>query len=383
MRRILIYSTAYFPLVGGAEVAIRELTDRLPEDDFELITARLRPNLPRREQIGRVLVHRFGLGFFGDKALLALFGGFYGWSLHQKKPFDLVWGVMASFGGFGALAFKKREPSVPFLLTLQEGDELKEIEHKARFLRGHFVDIFRRADHIQAISNYLADWARKLGASCPIEVVPNGVDLRKFKIKNEKLKIGDVYTNMDTNAREKIIVSASRLVKKNGLADLVLALKFLPSHVKLWLLGEGEEQKYLKQLIEESGLNSRVKMLGFMLPEKLPEFYAQVDIFARPSHSEGLGNAFLEAMACGLPVVGTRVGGIADFLVDKETGFVCEVANPENVASKISYILDPQNESEVNDILARAKKMIIEKYDWDILAPKFENIFTKLCLKNQ
>ena len=184
MTRVLIYSTAYYPLVGGAEVAVRELSDRLPDYEFELITARLRPNLAPREQVGRVLVHRLGLGFGGDKILLALFGGLYGSALHRKKPFDIVWGVMASFGGFGALAFKKSNPRVPYLLTLQEGDELSEIEHKVRFLRRRFVEIFTKADQIQAIASFLADWAKKMGATCPVVVVPNGVDLQKFKVQN-------------------------------------------------------------------------------------------------------------------------------------------------------------------------------------------------------
>ena len=70
--RILIFSTAYLPFVGGAEVAIKEITDRLGDKyEFEMLTARLDSKLPKKERIGNVLVHRFG-----DKLTLALFGGF-------------------------------------------------------------------------------------------------------------------------------------------------------------------------------------------------------------------------------------------------------------------------------------------------------------------
>ena len=379
MTRVLIYSTAYYPLVGGAEVAVRELSDRLPDYEFELITARLRPNLAPREQVGRVLVHRLGLGFGGDKILLALFGGLYGLTLHRKKPFDIVWGVMASFGGFGALAFKKSHPGMPYLLTLQEGDELSEIEHKVRFMRRRFVEIFTKADQIQVIASFLADWAKRLGATCPIAVVPNGVDLQKFKVQNSKFKT----ENTNAGEKGKVVVSASRLVKKNGIADLILSLKFLPVDVSLWLLGEGGEKKYLEKLVQDSGLINRVKFLGFVPAEKLAEYYHQADVFSRPSYSEGLGNAFLEAMACGLPVVATSVGGIKDFLIDGQTGFVCEVGSPESIATKISFILDSQNKEKVDMVITNAHEMVLEKYDWEKIAPQFDNIFKQLCKKDQ
>ncbi|MFA6416512.1 MAG: glycosyltransferase [Candidatus Paceibacterota bacterium] len=377
MKRVLIYSTAYYPLVGGAEVAVKELSDRLPDYEFELITARLRPNLAPREQFGRVLVHRFGLGFGGDKILLALLGGFYGMTLHRKNSFDLVWSIMASFGGFAASAFKKGQPEVPYILTLQEGDELKEIEHKVRFLRGSFINIFKRADQIQAISSFLADWAKNLGATGSVVVIPNGVDLKKFNMISGELK------EKKEGGGDKIIVSASRLVKKNGLADLILSLKFLPPEVKLWLLGEGEERKYLEKLTNDSGLAGRVKFFGFIPSEQLASYYYQARVFSRPSYSEGLGNAFLEAMACGLPVVATSVGGIKDFLVDGQTGFVCAVGSPENIATRISFILEPQNKEKVDLVIDQAQKMVIEKYDWDKIAPQFDNIFKKLCQIDQ
>jgi hypothetical protein len=100
-KRILIFSTAYFPFVGGAEVAMKEITDRLPDYELEMITAKMDRALPSQEKIGNMLVHRLGIGqpqF--DKFFLALFGGFYGLSLHKKNNFSAVWALMASFNGF-------------------------------------------------------------------------------------------------------------------------------------------------------------------------------------------------------------------------------------------------------------------------------------------
>jgi hypothetical protein len=90
-KRILIYSTAYWPMVGGAEVAIKEITDRLADFDFVLITARLRKGLPKREKIGRVEVCRLGWGTSLDKFWLAFWGGHFGLKLAQEGPFSAVW----------------------------------------------------------------------------------------------------------------------------------------------------------------------------------------------------------------------------------------------------------------------------------------------------
>lgn len=119
-KRVLIFSTAYLPLVGGAEFAVKEITDRLGgEFEFVMLTARLDAKLPEIERIGNIEVHRIGEDNHWDKYRLVKVG----WQEARKLGrFDLVWAIMASYGGFAALRYKKRNPAVPFLLTLQEGD---------------------------------------------------------------------------------------------------------------------------------------------------------------------------------------------------------------------------------------------------------------------
>jgi len=369
--KILIFSTAYFPLVGGAEVAVKEITDRLTDFDFEMLTARIRKDLPVLEEIGRVKVRRLGWGTPLDKFYLMFRGGAFASRLQRREKYSATWAIMASYGGFAALAFKKKNPRVPFLLTLQEGDDLKEIENKVRFLSGRFKEIFTRADYLQCISNYLAEWAREIGAKAPLEVIPNGVDLDKFEAQNSKLKI-------DKKPEEKIIITTSRLVKKNGVGDLIMALTFLPSHIKLWILGVGPQELLLKDMVRENKLEDRVKFFGLVKPEEVAQYLAQADIFCRPSLSEGLGNSFLEAMAAGLPTIGTPVGGIPDFLREGETGFLCEPENPRSVAEKVFYIIDPSNQDEIEKIKIQAEKLVREKYTWTTVSQKMAKIFHNL-----
>jgi glycosyltransferase involved in cell wall biosynthesis len=112
------------------------------------------------------------------------------------------------------------------------------------------------------------------------------------------------------------------------------------------------------------------------------------DIFIRPSLSEGFGNSFVEAMAVGVSVIATQEGGIADFLFDAKrnpeketTGWVVDTKNPKQIAEAVKDILD--NPEKTNQVIETAKKMVIEKYDWNIVAKDmrekvFENIIN-LC----
>lgn len=369
--RVLIFSTAYLPFVGGAEMAVKEITDRIEDVDFVMITARLDNKLPAIEKIGNIQVHRLGKGNHWDKYRLIWQGPRYALKLGH---FDALWAIMASYAGFAALRYKKRE-NRPFLLTLQEGDSRFQIYKHVWFIWPYFKQIFKRADKIQAISNYLANWALSLGAKCGIEVVPNGVDLEKFQITNDKLQTNVKYQITNT----KKIITVSRLVKKNGIEDLVKALKFLDDDVHLLIAGDGILKDKLVKLVSDLKLVDRVHFLGNVSHLDLPKYLCSSDVFCRPSLSEGLGNVFLEAMASGLPVVGTKVGGIPDFLKDGETGWFCEVENSEGIADKIKYILDEKNKNEVDQVVKNAEKLVAEKYNWDLIASKMQRIFGNLC----
>jgi glycosyltransferase involved in cell wall biosynthesis len=89
-----------------------------------------------------------------------------------------------------------------------------------------------------------------------------------------------------------------------------------------------------------------------------------------------LGNVFLEAMATGLPIIGTPVGGIPDFLIDRKTGLFCQVKNPQSIAQKIKEILEDDNLRKY--LASNGLKLVREKYDWDKIALKMKKIFKKL-----
>ncbi|MFH1956581.1 MAG: glycosyltransferase family 4 protein [Patescibacteria group bacterium] len=365
MKKILIFSTAYYPLVGGAEVAVKEITGRISDIQFDMVTIWLDKNSTQQEKIGNVNIHRIKT----PKLLFPFLGFLKAIQLHKKNNYDAIWSIMASYSGFTALFFKLLHPKIPYILTLQEGDPIPEIKRKIFFVYPLFKMVFTKADFIQAISSYLADWARDMCAKCQIEVIPNGVDIERFKIQDSRFRNNEIT-----------LITTSRLVKKNAVDDVIEAMQYLPENLKFLILGTGPLENILKFKIKNLKLDGRVLMLGHIDHEDLPSYLKTADIFIRPSLSEGMGNSFIEAMAAGVPVIATPVGGIPDFLKDKETGLFCEINNPKSIAEKVKIYLE--NDGLRKKIIKNAQEMVVKNYDWNLIAKNmrkkvFEKIFTE------
>ena len=369
-KRVLIFSLAYIPFVSGAELAVKEITSRINDLEFDLVTLRFDKKLPKFEKVGNVNIYRIN----SSKSLFPFRAFFKAKKLHKKNSYGVIWSIMANRAGFAALFFKLWNPKVKYLLTLQEGDALDYPEKRMGFLKIFLKPVFRKiftkADHIQAISNYLADWARKMGAKAPIEVVPNGVDIEKLKTKNKELKTND-----------KIIITTSRLVYKNGVDILIrsvaeLYVQHRMSNIKVQILGAGSEEKKLKDLARELKVDDIVQFLGHIEPEKVYDYLAEADIFVRPSQSEGLGSSFLEAMGAGLPIIATPVGGIPDFLKDGITGLFCEVDDPQDLAEKIKLLM--ADETLAKRIAENGRQLVLEKYDWNNIAKQMQNLLSHI-----
>ncbi len=388
MKKVLIFSLVYYPrFIGGAEVTIKEVTDRIDPNDieFDMITLRLDKNLPKFERIGNVNIYR--VGWVGNqknssdslpwylhinKYFLLLFGPLKALSLHKTRQYDTVWSLMATYNTFAALFFKLLKPKVKFVFTLQDGDPISYIKRRALPLYPFFKMFFTRADHIQAISKYLANWARDMGAKCPISVVPNAVDVELFSKVQDPTVLANLKEQFNKKDGDVFLITTSRLVVKNAISDVVSAIALLPESVKFLILGQGYEESKLREQVRVLHLEDRVKFLGYVPHKDMPKYLQIADIFIRPSLSEGLGNSFLEAMSAGLPIIGTPVGGILDFLVDRETGLFCEVANPKSIVEKVTALM---TDIELrNKIIKNGKELVQKNYRWEMVAKKMKII---------
>jgi glycosyltransferase involved in cell wall biosynthesis len=266
---------------------------------------------------------------------------------------------MANWAGLAALFLNWRLPRIKYILTLQEGDPLEYIEKRVRFIYPLFKKIFTCADRVQAISNFLAHWAKEKGYQGDVHVIPNGVESNRFENISPR-----------TMGETVVLITTSRLVEKNGVGDVIEAMRLLPEHVHFRILGTGPLGSELKAKVKALGLENRISFAGFVLQEDIPRHLHHADIFVRPSLSEGQGISFIEAMAAGLPVVATPVGGIPDFLTDGETGVLCKPHDPKSIATAVLRLVEDASLRE--SVRSNALAMVKEKYDWSLIAEEMK-----------
>lgn len=387
--RIVVFSLAYLPFMGGAEFAIKEVADRIGDQfDFDLIGYRFDSSWPREEKIGNVNIYRVGRGkdpkeYYGRpvaKALYVMQAARLAGKLHRRRSYTLAWGMMAAYGGMAALFFKWLNPRVPFLLTLQEGDPEGHILKRVGLYYPLWKKIFRRADFIQAISRYLADFGRRHGAKCAIEIVPNGVDISIFTREYPADELNKIRAELKIAPGDKVVITTSRLVSKNSVDVLIKSIaevkKSLPS-VRCLILGIGKDEEMLKNLTRELQVEQEVIFLGNVLHKDMAKYLKISDIFVRASRSEGLGNSFIEAMAAGLPIIGTNVGGIPDFLRDRETGLFAKVEDEKDLAEKITLLLRDNDLRQ--KLIRQGKETAVRDYSWDIVAGRMGKILKNLA----
>ncbi len=369
-KRVLIFSIAYDPFVGGAEVAVKEITSQISTNEIEwdLVTLRFNKSHSKFERIGNVNVYRIGGGlgylskiFFIPQAAAFAFG----------RQYDLYWAMM-TYMLFPVVLARMLGSKIPYVLTLQDGDPFEHVFKRLRIKI--FLPLlkygFRHATKVQVISNFLATWARQIGYKGEVEVIPNGVDVTNFT------NVQSVQSRaLDKNSV--ILITTSRLVEKNAVGDIIQSLKFLPDNINLKILGTGPLESELKLKVKSLKLEARISFLGYVPYEDIPKYLHKADIFIRPSLSEGFGNSFIEAMAAGLPVIATPVGGIVDFLEHEKTGLFCEVNSPESIARQVKRLI---GEPELRrKLIEDAKKMVEEKYDWNLVAREMKTrVFDKV-----
>lgn len=399
VKRVLIFSLNYYPrFIGGAEVAIKEITDRIDSKDieFHMVTLRFDSDLPETERIGNVLVHRIGFSKKGvtiadlrkfplhlNKHWYQLAAAYKAEALHKKYRYDGVWAMMAHSCGIPAGLFKSRHPEVRYLLTLQEGDPPEAIERTMKPVASLFKNAFTRADELQAISTFLLAWGRKMGFAGEGIVVPNAVDTKRFAHAYTEAEVASMKESLGKNDGDVYLVTTSRLVHKNAIDDVITALSRMPVHVSFLIYGIGPDEAKLRALAQSLGLTNRARFMGEIGHETMPLMLAACDIFIRPSRSEGMGNSFVEAMAAGLPVIATQEGGIADFLFDSRrnpdmptTGFAVDANSPEQITEAVERILAHPEDTAA--VVATAKKLAFEKYDWNLIARSIRAVFGKL-----
>lgn len=399
-KKILIFSLDYLPgTISGAESAIEDITDRIDPSliEFHMVTMHYDSNVPRVKQFKNVTCHYVGL--FGkpdatleerkqfplhyNKHYFQIAAGIKGWLLHRKHHYDGAWAMMAHGTGVPVSIFNILT-GVPYALSLQEGDPPEYIEKTMKPLWPLFKRSFTHAAVVQPISLFLGEWARRMGYEGDMPIIPDGANPQSIHPTFEQSEVDAIKAKYGKKEGDIWLTNTARLVHQKGWETTIEAMLHLPEHIKLMIVGGGPDEEKLTDLVEEKGLERRVFFTGQVKRSEVSKYRFAADIFVGPSRSEGLGHAFLSAMACKLPVVSTQVGGIKDFLFDAKrdpdvpaTGWAVDPDEPMQIVEAVNEILaDPQKTQEVVEC---AHKMVLEKYDWDGITERMKaEVFEKL-----
>jgi len=364
-------------ITGGMELHVKMLVDGLVKRGHKVtIITTKHPEGIKTEDDEMVSIYYVGnrpitytKKFYRDSADLFQ-------QLDYINNFDVVHSQSGS--GFGFTKFSQRK--IPFVTTLH-GTTKNEIKSSlnTKTIRGLLralyifindrthskipIAILAKSDKIISVSNELNEDIQKqfnIPAS-NLVTIPNGIDIDKFKpISTDDLK--EILNLKD----KKIILSVGRIDEQKGFQLLIKALPEILKkfEVKLVIVGTGPYLRSLKSMAEKRGLQDKVIFAGRVSDEDLPKYYNLADVFAFPTlRLEGLPYVIPEAMACGRPVISSRIGGIPTAIENGRDGILIEPGNLDELTKNILYLLE--NEDAANAMGKRAREKVINELSLD------------------
>jgi glycosyltransferase involved in cell wall biosynthesis len=298
-------------------------------------------------------------------------------ALKHARTSDLIHAHWSIAGLSGLIA--SRILGKPFVLTMHHGS--------TRAVSGIEKLVVEGADQVIFNSSFTRSQTMKGAAPRASAVIPPSVDMLKLRpMPYEETR---EYRPAGIPDHAVILFSLGRFIELKGHAFLIEALRLLPPDRSFHLLigGDGPLHGELEKLVRQKGLEGRVTFLGHIPTGLTPYYHSLADIYLQPSivdrdgNTEGLGMTLIEALACGTPCIGSRVGGIPDVVVDGENGFLVEPGSPEGLARKILVLMEDE------DLRARmgknGRRFVEERYSWEAKAREHAHLYAGLIRSRQ
>lgn len=360
---------------GGMNVYVLELSRELARLGYEVdIFTRLDGDLPHIEQVApnlRLVRIEAGPAEPIDKeAIIDHLPEFAdrlrAFAAEQREPYRVVHSHYWQSGRAGALLARELDaPHVVMFHTLGEVKNRARIsEHEPRRrIRSERV-IARGADAIVTASAHERDLLELYYGADPAKMhtIPCGVDLELFCPRDR----GASRAELGLAADGPLLLWVGRLEKLKGVDILVSALAQLEAPGARLLIVGGDEhadglRAELQAQAEAAGVGDRIHFEGAVPHQRLPLYYSAADVCVVPSYYESFGLVAVEAMACGTPVVASRVGGLISTVIDGVTGYLIPWRCPEPFAEKLEVLL--QN-PELRANFSRAGRRSVDRFRW-------------------
>jgi phosphatidylinositol alpha-1,6-mannosyltransferase len=378
-KKILLVTNDFGPRAGGIETFVIGLLERIKGHEVTVFTSQQGDTSVYDQQ----WIDKFGVRVIRDQSKILL----PSWRVTRvakkivaAKNIDVV--VFGAAAPLALMSPSLRKSGVKKIIALTHGHEVwwaKIFPFRLAIKR-----IGKNVDHL----TYLGEFTRQ-AISKPltrksttemVKIAP-GIDTAHFIPQPDAMQKRKELGLQD----KKIIISVGRLVHRKGQDNLIQAmpavLKKIPN-AHLLLVGEGPYRKHLEKLVMKSSLEQNVTFAGRIMYDRLPSYLSAADLFAMPSRSrffglevEGLGIVYLEASACGIPVVAGNSGGAPDAVLEGVTGLCVDGTNIEQITAAIVEICsDAERASHMG---AAGRNWIVNQWRWDIWSKEFNALLVE------
>ena len=354
---------------GGAEIRLQDLLSRLDREKFDPVIVSIIPI----GKIGKEIVNR------GDKVIFLnmkrklgfLFVFFRFLRIIKKEKPDIIHSHLFHANILARLAkiFNRKIKIISSIRNENIGGKNREI-------------FLRMTDSLSDITNTISENVtqkmieKKVAPANRIITVYNGIDVNKFYPNREKGE--EIKKNLKIEKRLPILISVGRLSRAKGYYYLIESIEKLKQKypdVVLLILGEGKEKDKLEKQIEQKGLKNNIFLLGNK--DNVCDYLNSADLFVSSSIWEGLPTVILEAMACNLPVVATRVGGVEEIMRNNNSKFLAKPGEVEDLFDKINLFLS-LSKDEKEEIVKNNRKLVEKEFSLDRMAREYTNVYNKL-----
>ena len=367
--RLCIVTHTFLPHTGGIERVVNEQSKRLLQRNFEPMVVTNRIGTAKNYVVDGVNVEcyeslntGFRLGIPYSIPTVTSFKTF----LKAVKSSKIVHAHGHPYLTSLIAAKLAKRYNKPFVLTqhntfIEYDSIFDSVERLNDLAVGK--ETLKEADKIITVSNATKDYVLSLGAKPnKIKVSHNGVDLVRFRPLTRKRE--EMRRKLGIAQDAIVALTVRRLVYKNGVDTLIesanIAVKKNPK-ITFLVVGKGPDLNNVQMITRQLGIENNFRLTGFVKDEDLPFYYNAADFFVLPSKSgEGLPLVALEAMACGLPVIATNVGGIGEILME-DYGKLVPSNQPEQLANAVLEFANIDFSSRKLELRARME----EKFSWD------------------
>lgn len=372
--KILLITNDLGPRAGGIESFILGLLKRLPHNSVVIFTS----SQPRSESFDKDLLDNFGVIVVRDRSKILLpTPRITRRAVKLMHHFDakLIW-----FGAAAPLALMAgtlRKNGATRIIALTHGHEVWWA--KLPIFRQLLSKIAKDVDVLTYLGEYTKNAIKKLVSdqSKLIKIAP-GIDVDHFR-PSEKSQDLINKLNLSDNP---VIVCVGRLVHRKGQDKLIIAMsqvvKQFPK-ATLLIVGEGPTKYMLQKLVQHHSLEKNVIFAGRVQLNDLPRYIQIGDIFAMPARDrffglevEGLGIVYLEASACGLPVIVGNSGGAPDAVISEKTGLIVDGNSPDQIAQSIKSLL--QQPELAKEYGSAGRDWVVTEWRWQIWSDRFNSL---------